>query len=525
MVSATSSLDGEHGASDGTPDGSSADEPGRPAAALAALRSRWWRLVGLFLVGAFAVRVLYASRLGYHTGGNDSYWYTEVAKLLVDGHGFVDPAVFHQEGRSVPTAAHPPGYAVALTVPALFGKTSTGAFQVWAAIIGTGTVALVACAARRLAGDRAGLAAAAIGAVYPWFWLHDTTLMSENLAMFLAAALLVAAYRFWDRPTPWAAAAVGALIGVMALTRSEALLLIVLLALPLAGWQRAHGLRQRTVWYGVMVGALAITVAPWAGYNVARFDAPVYIALTDHALIQGNCPEVFDGPDIGTWTVSCVVEMACPDEPNFRRCLASLGTEPGPDLSETMDETRRVSLRHVRNNLGRMPAVVLAREGRTWSLFAMPDQMARDGFLLQHSRATLRWSYAAYYGVAAAAVGGVVVLRRRGRPVFPLAALAATVTVTTAVAFGETRYRAIADVALVVAAAVAIDALARRHVTARDAPGDTDEAPDGEVTTHDRRTSPTSPGVPARTSRDPGGLSDPRGRSRPSWRSTSPGGT
>ena len=284
------------------------------------------------------------------------------------------------------------------------------------------------------------------------------------------------------------AAAVGALIGVMALTRSEALLLIVLLALPLAGWQRAHGLRQRAVWYGVMVGAGDHRRPLGRLQRVARFDAPVYIALTDHALIQGNCPEVFDGPDIGTWTVSCVVEMACPDEPNFRRCLASLGTDPDPTWRRRW--TRRAGSPATRAQQPRAHAGGGAgAEGRTWSLFAMSDQMARR-LPAADSPATLRWSYAAHYGVAAAAVGGVVVLRRRGRPVFPLAALAATVTATTAVAFGETRYRHRRR------RARGRGRRGRRRpgpspCRARDAPAVTDEAPDGEVTTHDRRTSPT----------------------------------
>ena len=76
-----------------------------------------------------------------------------------------------------------------------------GRAQVWAAVIGTGTVALVACAARRLAATGPDWRPRPSAGV-PVVLLHDTTLMSENLAMFLAAALLVVV-PVLGPPTPW----------------------------------------------------------------------------------------------------------------------------------------------------------------------------------------------------------------------------------------------------------------------------------------------------------------------------------
>jgi hypothetical protein len=63
-----------------------------------------------------------------------------------------------------------------------------------------------------------------------------------------------------------------------------------------------------------------------------------------------------------------------------------------------------------------------------------------------------------YWLLLVPAVAGIVALRRRRRAVYPLLAFVATVVVTVAVVYGETRYRAAAEVPLVLLAAVGIDA-------------------------------------------------------------------
>ena len=55
-----------------------------------------------------------------------------------------------------------------------------------------------------------------------------------------------------------------------------------------------------------------------------------------------------------------------------------------------------------------------------------------------------------------------MILRRRRVTLIPLLAVFAEVVVTAAFAFGDTRYRAPAEVAIVLLAAVAVDALWRR---------------------------------------------------------------
>ena len=100
--------------------------------------------------------------------------------------------------------------------------------------IGAVTIVLVGLLGRRAGGDRVGLIAAAICAAYPLMVATDGALMSETLYGALIAGTLLAAWRLLDRPAVPIALATGALIGLAALTRSEALLLVPLLAWPVA---------------------------------------------------------------------------------------------------------------------------------------------------------------------------------------------------------------------------------------------------------------------------------------------------
>jgi hypothetical protein len=90
-----------------------------------------------------------------------------------------------------------------------------------------------------------------------------------------------------------------------------------------------------------------------------------------------------------------------------------------------------------------------------------------------------------YYLLLPFAIGGLVVMRRRRVPIFPMIAIAMSVTITVAFSFGITRYRAPVDAVLPVLAAVAIDALWRRRdrppgdASVHDAPS-RDDAPDPE---------------------------------------------
>jgi hypothetical protein len=74
----------------------------------------------------------------------------------------------------------------------------------------------------------------------------------------------------------------------------------------------------------------------------------------------------------------------------------------------------------------------------------------------------VQWAQWSFYLLLPIAIAGAVVLRLRRVKVYPLLAQAALATFVAATTFGVTRYRAGAELGLVLLAAVAVDALLQR---------------------------------------------------------------
>ena len=70
-------------------------------------------------------------------------------------------------------------------------------------------------------------------------WINDGMLMSESLVVLVSACFLYAAYDFVGSPDTRRAVLLGLACGAAALTRTELLLLVPLLVLPLAAASRA----------------------------------------------------------------------------------------------------------------------------------------------------------------------------------------------------------------------------------------------------------------------------------------------
>ena len=176
---------------------------------------RFWRILLLIVVGAFVVRVGYvmlAKRDEPVLG--DQIYYNAQANTIARGHGFTD----FRDGSQ--QAEHPPLTASTLTPTSWVmerfdpGGSHLLAQRLTMTIFGAGVVLVIGLLGRAVAGDRAGLVAAGVAAVYPNLWINDGLVMSETLAT-LAVALgdpsrvpvhPVAARR--RRPRGWASRAV-----------------------------------------------------------------------------------------------------------------------------------------------------------------------------------------------------------------------------------------------------------------------------------------------------------------------------
>ena len=410
---------------------------------------RWfaWALAAVAVVG-LGVRVAYVllQRTDIDFGG-DARFYHEGANLLADGKGFISP--FAQDaGRTVESAEHPPLYLVFLAIPSALRLTSTLSHLLWSCALGAGTIVLVGLLGRAIAGERVGILAAALLAVYPDAWMADGSLQAETAATFTTALAVLLAYSCWRQPSWRRFAAVGAAIGAAALARSELVLLIPALLLPLAILMWGADVRQRLRWLGIGALAALIVMAPWVGYNLVRFREPVLLSSQFGPLLaSANCDTTYYGPDLGYFSIPCARVV---DEHKIGR---------GLDQSQQDSVYRREALEYARSHAGRVPVVMAARAGRVLGVFNPGQQAHIDSFLGPYGVGLVR---AALYGFQAiavlAVVGGVLLRRRRTAPLFPLLAAPAVVLLTVVVTYGLTRFRFAAETSLIVLAAVAIDA-------------------------------------------------------------------
>ena len=358
------------------------------------------------------------------------------ANLLADGKGYIQPFLYEATGTVRASADKPPLYPFLEAGVSLLGGRTWAWHQLVGCLAGTGTVAVVGLVGRRAAGPRAGLIAAGLAAAYPLLVAADGSLRSESVYALCIALVLLAALAYREAPSARGAALLGVAVAAAALTRGEALVLLVLLALPLCGPRRA----------AVAAAACVVAVAPWLARCWIVFDRPVLISTNVGGLLAGaNCDATYHGALIGQWDFGCI---------------------PPPVHANEALEAERLrdrGLSYARHHAGRLPVVVAARLGRSFELFRPREQARQEAFFEGRNLRVEQAGVACYYALVLLAAYGVVVLRRRDGPWRILLAPVALVVFVTVISYGFTRLRVAAEPALVVLAAVALDAVAARR--------------------------------------------------------------
>ena len=284
------------------------------------------------------------------------------------------------------------------------------------------------------------------------------------MAIFVATLVLLLAYRAWERINLPRVCVLGATCGLAMLARSELILLVPALLWPVAIFADRSPWRARLVRAGAATAVALVVVAPWVGYNLARFRHPVLLSSQLETTLAGsNCHDTYYGKDIGLFT---------------QNCLSLYPHGPGEEESVTAQTLRRGAQHYIRTHLTRVPAVMAARVGRVAGVYRPAQQVDIDVFVEGRERPLAIVGLFAGYATAIAAIAGAVIIRRRrGPPAFPLVVLPAVVLFTVAVTYATDRFRASAETALAVLAAVAVDALwtrlraPRRHRSMGASPG------------------------------------------------------
>ncbi|MBJ7513518.1 MAG: glycosyltransferase family 39 protein [Acidimicrobiia bacterium] len=413
---------------------------------------RFWRILMLLLVLATGVRVAYV--LGVADGFNsdkfyDAAYYELEARTVANGDGFADPfrLLPGADQAIVPDASHPP-LTVLVLAPIVKVFDGQLILRFASALAGLGVVFLSALLAREVAGDRAGLIAAFIAAVYPFLWVNDGLIMSESFTGVAVVGTVLATYKAARSPEQWWRwLLVGALGGISALGRAELVLLVPVIAAGVLLAPLIGVIRVRLMASALAGVALLLVLAPWFIYNSARFETRVILSTNDGlAMVASNCDEAYSGDVIGL---------------TFLRSSECLPAPPRGDQSVVAEEYRRVAFEYMSDNASRVPVVVLARLGRDWSLFRPADMLSWN---IAEGRP--RWvtsiGLAFYYPLLLGAFVGAFILWRRKRWIWPLLAPGVVVSLGAIFAYGQIRFRAPAEPFIVILCAVALSAIGNK---------------------------------------------------------------
>jgi hypothetical protein len=394
------------------------------------------RLAALAVTGA-VLRAFYTFVLTPHQQGfGDWGWFNGVANGIARGDWYSNPFLI---GRQVPSASHPPLYPLVLSLGSLLGGTGYQAHRAFGVLLGAAGIVLMGLLGRRIGGPRVGLVAAALTTIYPVFVAADGALLAETLFTPVLAGTLLVAYRARDEGTARWAAALGALVALCALTRSESLMLLPLLALP-AVWAPRPG---RAVRLGAVLVAFLVVMAPWTIRNVHAFHRVIPVSTQDGALLAGaNCPTTYYGPELGGWSFACLSKARSDNE------------------AVQSDVWRRQGRDYARDHAGRVPLVVLVRVLKLMDFYEPRRELM---FAEGRNHKVEGVGIGLYWLLLPLAVWGAVLLRRRGAPLFLLAAPVVTVLVAAVAGYGVTRLRHAADLVILLLAAVALVALAERR--------------------------------------------------------------
>lgn len=437
----------------------------------------------MIVVVAFGVRVSYVAtakrgpcpvRVGGRVVGSypsqcsvgDQIFYNAEANTLAAGHGFVEPlwAVTHPGEKAPPAADHPP-----LTVIVLGGvnwlvehpplswiagdrlDSNVREDRYAMALFGTVLVLLIGLLGRRVGralpgvdADVVGLVAAGIAAISPNIWVNDGLVMAETLTAVAVVGSCLLAFALWDRPSLVRAAALGACCGLVTLARAELVLFIPLLGLGVALTTRVAW-PDRTAFAFAVIALSVMLVGPWVVYNRSRFHDSTFVSTNDGIALAGSyCDAVYSGPGMGLTSISG--PNSCLDDP-----------PPPGDQSQVEAIYRTRALDYMRAHLRRLPIVVAARIGRTWSLYRPLDMIEFNKGEGREAWVT-RLGLVAYYPTLIGAVAGAIILgrRRARRELWVLLVPAIAVTAGVALTYGQTRFRAAAEPSLAVLAAAGL---------------------------------------------------------------------
>jgi 4-amino-4-deoxy-L-arabinose transferase-like glycosyltransferase len=408
-----------------------------------------WALLAVALV----LRLGYVAVTPDYAIVHDARDYDYHARSIARGEGY---GLSYQ----LPTAFRPPGYSFLLAgVYDVAGVAREGVDErvpparIVQAFVGTLAVALIGVIAAQLWGRREALAALALGAVYLPLILIGGALMSEPLFVVLMLGSLAAAiqHRRSTHAYRWALLA-GLVGGLAVLTRANGL--VLLLPLAVGVWT----VRPRWSWRALAPPALLVaialaTVAPWTVRNAVELHSFVPVSTQLGSALAGtyNDDARLDRENPASWR-----SLRRIDE--LRSIYGQVGTIPEAELEKQL---RHESLEYVRDHPGYVATVAF------WTTRRMLELGGLDW--ARHTYGTVSvdpgWANAGvicFWVIALLAVAGAFTVRARRTPLFVWAVPLLMYLSVVFLVVETPRYRSPVDPFVILLAALAVTAAARR---------------------------------------------------------------
>ena len=438
--------------------------------ALGSPKARRILLVVLFL--AFVFRVAWVAYAGVQPRfASDPSAYLLQGEVLARGEGYVNPLVdianaerrAHHEPLepASPASFYPPGYPAFVgsivwvvwhtPIPDHAVVRTVGVIQ---AVLGTISVLLAYAIARAAFGTRVALLAAALVAFYPNLIATTATLQLETVFVFLTlmTAYVLLPVATGDHPSVARLVSGGLLTGVVALVRPTVGLVIVALLVTLLVARVPASTLLRSV--GVVVLLMVVALVPWTVRNEIRLHAfvPVSTGIGPTLCVSRNSE--------ATGKLSTdLMYRKCQPHRHFASPAAldvatnSYGTRRAVDwvIHHPLSELRMWGTR-----------TRLAFRDDTSGLADMREQMSH----FWSDTATFVPNAVSFIVLGLAAVGAVVVIKRRSRAAVFVLLTALFLSTQPIILYGDPRYRVPAEPFFAILAAAGAYALATTSSTA-----------------------------------------------------------
>ncbi len=378
-------------------------------------------------------------------------FFQQSAAKLAQGKGYVDQ--FLGRGPLVPTAEHPPALSFLLAGLDVVHIRSVDAHRVALAVISSLGVLAVGLLGRRLAGPRVGLLAAVLAAVDPLWVQWGGFVMSESLYLVIVPTMLLVALRCLDRPNRWDFFALGLLVGLATLTRSEAVDFVLVLGglvllLATSAW------RDRLAFAALFLMGVGLLLVPWVVRNDVQMGA-LTLSTNGGLTLAGSY-------SFGTISPSSPYYGGFDNDSQFGGAAYLLEYGKPPDGSRHWTESTLSdalgsgAIEYARGHLSDLPGEVLAREGRLWGVYAPSTELAFDTAEdatgaggPKHAGQILSWVLAPF-----ALLGAVRLGRQSRRRLLVVLVPVVVVAFNAAVFYGSTRLRVVAVPSIDVLAAI-----------------------------------------------------------------------